>query len=232
METILHTMKTAHLRTHLLALLAVVASGCVYIPTPGTKPFNEEVVARIISGKTTRTDVLASFGNPDHRYLDDRLFAYYDDQLKGVAISYGIGANFKGYYLLVEFDESGTVVAAGRVTGDPSQRNFFENVAYGHDTDDKSCIATGFCLTGQPVSRWSRVPLFAPEKMDAVAKRFGTDPAACTVYLAIPPMARIHTPDFAHAPAFFDLDGRLIATVPFDAGAGVFYRFRIDPGDE
>ena len=225
-------LNAPRLRSVFFALLALVASGCVYIPTPGTKPFDEEVVARIVPGKTTRTDVLASHGNPDYRYLDDRLFAYFDSQLKGVAISYGIGANFKGYYLLVEFDESGAVAAAGRVTANPEQLNFLESLAYGHDTDDKSCIATGFCLAGQPVSGGSYgVPLFVPEKMDAVAKRFKTDPTSCTVYLAIPPMARLHTPDFAHAPAMFDLDGRLIAKVPYDAGAGVFYRFRIDPGD-
>jgi len=215
-----------------LAAAAILLGGCVYIPTPGPKPFQEDVVDLIVPGKTTRTDVLAALGNPEFRYLDDRLFAYYNSQLRGVVLSYGVGANFKGYYLLVEFDDSGRVVSADRLTADPSQRNFIENLTHGHDSEDRACSAGGYCLTGPPRSELVTLtgfPLFAPTAQDMAAKRFKPDPSACTLYVATPPTAS----ERARAKTYPDtlvLNNRWIARSIFSLDARAFYRIRTRHG--
>lgn len=214
------------------ALTATIAllAGCLYIPGEGAKPFEKTVTAPIMSGKSTRTDVLAALGDPRFRYLDDRLFAYADWQYKGLLIvgvapgAGAVGPIGKNYYLIVEFDDDGMVLAVDRVT--PRLASALERFAHdpsGDTSDDKRCTTSGYCLPDADTLK-NYVPLLAAPRQDAEAKRFIPDSDKCILYVLL--ASGKHPPDGDAI-----LDNKLIARgLPFFANRDVYYRHRVNAG--
>ncbi len=110
-----------------LALLFIVSSGCVPIPT---LPFGDKEWSRqnigdnvpgfIVTGQTTRADVILALGDPDRRTKNDTRFLYARATEEG-GIAFIVGGGLSGavtgtpvtYRLLtVNFDARGVVTGA------------------------------------------------------------------------------------------------------------------------
>lgn len=122
------------------ALVAVflVASGCVPIPTLpfGDKDWSRQNIGDgvpdfVVTGQTTRTDVILALGDPDRRTKDDTRFFYVRATEEG-GIAFMVGGGLRGdiigtpvtYRLLtVDFDARGVVTAAK--SEKLVKRNFF-----------------------------------------------------------------------------------------------------------
>jgi outer membrane protein assembly factor BamE (lipoprotein component of BamABCDE complex) len=122
------------------ALVAVllVTSGCVPIPT---LPFGDKEWSRqnigdsvpgfVVSGQTTRADVILALGDPDRRTKDDMRFFYVRATEEG-GVAFLVGGGMRGgvvgtpvtYRLLtVDFDARGIVI--GTKSEKVVKRDFF-----------------------------------------------------------------------------------------------------------
>lgn len=85
-----------------LAALALMPSGCVYIPTPNGeavegREVRDEDLAFMTPGTTTKDEVIAHFGNPTMFWRDENILIYRWVKRKGVvlwAVAAGYSASF------------------------------------------------------------------------------------------------------------------------------------------
>ncbi len=112
--------------TTLVAIIMVVISGCVYIPTPEHSPeyvlenetvlsvramIPKEVIQMLKPGKTTRTEILLKFGDPTQRLQQDRFFIYSWSRISGYLLwSFGMGtggaeSTFRTHSICLEFTQ-------------------------------------------------------------------------------------------------------------------------------
>ena len=189
-----------------LAVLGFFVSGCVYIPGDFEKPFGKVVTEPIKPGVTTRTDILATIGDPLVTYREDRIFIYRGHQNLGYLIcatpcgGSGGAVLDRPYYFVIEFDQAGTVTATNR----------FKEAFLG---STKNCTGSGYCLGAFA----NGPPLFAPPKEDATVKRFLSDPQACIIYIAL---------SVYHQSIF--IDGKELGLRM--GRPGRYYRLRVEPG--
>ena len=113
-----------------IALLALffLAPGCLFIPVPETCVSGEEVtpeeLASIEPGKTTKSEIIESLGNPDVLWLDENIFAYNWKTVwaimpwviaGGYQAAGGIEEFTKDYVLLIQFGQNDRVARFERL---------------------------------------------------------------------------------------------------------------------
>ena len=103
----------------------LLQTGCIVLPTPHMdtgetrRNIGSQTPAQFKPGKTTRTDVLLTLGEPDATSVDERKIAYHSQKMVGVLLvgGYGTGAAApltKDDYLVCEFDARGRLVKVER----------------------------------------------------------------------------------------------------------------------
>lgn len=107
-------------RSAMAALLAgslLLAQGCIVIPLDHVTDDGfvaKDAISGLREGRASRVDVLMRLGEPDRRYLEDRVFGYRWTEMLAVVLFGGPGAAgafdvSETRMLLVEFDADGRV---------------------------------------------------------------------------------------------------------------------------
>ena len=95
-----------HRRHIFLISVIILIYSCAYIPTPehGRGIIPDEVMNILVSGETTRADVLLRFGDPIQRFEEDRFFLYHWKIITGYVGGGGTMAPSEDLnYLCLEF---------------------------------------------------------------------------------------------------------------------------------
>jgi len=97
-------------------LALATLTSCVYVPVPENPISSPHAVHEsfLQSEKTTRTDILLRFGDPDQTEQAERFFIYRWEHVTGIlAFGYGpmaSGKSFKGdVFLVIEFKSDGSL---------------------------------------------------------------------------------------------------------------------------
>lgn len=104
----------------LAAISAIFFSACIIVPLPehreeGRVFIRKEMLAFIVTGKTTRADVLLKLGHPDAVAFDEQVFIYEWKPTVGFAAVGGPGAaattsiNLR-HFCLIAFDPANNVI--------------------------------------------------------------------------------------------------------------------------
>jgi hypothetical protein len=204
-----------HLRRHaptcLPLGLALVASGCLYVPvTSREQGFADQQTAELAAGETSRARVVEMFGEPVAAFEGGATWVYADQGQSARWLFLGFGQTpyaltereTEDHFLRIDFDASGTVA-------------HWETA---HAKHKQACSSSGIC-TGHGMS------VLDSRAADARAKDFGTPPGGCAVYL------------YANAPWYIGdpqgdavyvwLDGEPAGPL---IDAGHFFRFARQPG--
>jgi len=100
----------------LLAAIVLLLQGCIVIPLDHVQSdgfVEADATSALRAGEATRADVLLRLGEPDRRYLDDRVLGYrWTETLAVVGLlappGHGAGLSVSEYrVLLIEFDDAG-----------------------------------------------------------------------------------------------------------------------------
>ena len=131
------------------------------------------MVQFIEAGSTTREEVILNLGQPDVVARNQTLFVYVAERVVSFWAVYGGYATSGGkgrahWYLVIEFDQDGTVERYGEAT----RSSFFQFCPCYYCTVSGICIPYGL-----------RRVVLAPANEDSKAKEFFPHPAKCTIYL-------------------------------------------------
>jgi hypothetical protein len=101
--------------------LALVQAACGAIPlgnAPGPGFVEDKTVEAFRLRSATRIDVLMAIGDPDRRYLDDRVFGYrWNESVASIAVGIGSFDVKEVRLLLIEFTDDGRVLRTDVVGG-------------------------------------------------------------------------------------------------------------------
>jgi hypothetical protein len=100
--------------------MVAFSAGCIMVPTPpiGINEIPADRLKLVRTGTTKRVDVLMTFGDPDERHLEDRVFVYRWDRFRtfGVAMGGGVGGIKDHFAFVIEFDAEGRVASSGNLS--------------------------------------------------------------------------------------------------------------------
>ncbi len=125
------TVQTSTIRAVLSAVLCMIATGCViptnYYTSDSRKNVTETTAELIVTGKTTKEDVLLSLGEPDEVSHDENTFTYSWTKVKAIWAVGGTHGGAAGgtigrhYNLVIDFDNNGVVSACEFLKGSLTQ---------------------------------------------------------------------------------------------------------------
>lgn len=153
---------------HAVSIKVVIIStfslaGCLVVPLDYYKEYSRENVTEeppmgIVSGTTTRVDVLLKLGEPDRASQDESEFWYVASKVKG-----GIIAGYNGSEIIIDyihaisFDKNGVVATIRQLKTDSNEKSEFWSNEFGY---------RDFELSYKPEPHFSNPSIMLPGKKD------------------------------------------------------------------
>ncbi|MFC6673503.1 hypothetical protein [Marinobacterium aestuariivivens] len=148
--------------------IALVLTGCVFIPSSSEDPFDANELKRLVAGRASPKEVRKALGDPVGVF-EDKSFYFHEYRKAGHLIGYyGFGVtdavHYESHMVAVHFNDDREAEAFELKTWDASSKPNF-------------CFKYEICFEG---TSWLS-PLTPPGD-DAEAKRFPVDSGTCTLY--------------------------------------------------
>jgi hypothetical protein len=169
----------------ILIALSITISGCLYVPWFGSKPHADDALAQVLTGETTRAEVLEIFGEPDVSREQGKLWIYENGKITGALIAVPIpvpGAGAVGTAaFLKQFEDLQSLLV--EFENDTVKHFRILEEEYGCYSND-ICLISGWALRAYPpylIPKMASITSIGSD--DQLAKRFNGIPGRCSIYI-------------------------------------------------